>query len=702
VTSDPAAQYQADLVNYATSYAQSDFPVFPVHAPLKVGLCDCSNGERCQSPGKHPRTANGFKDATTDELTIRRWWKEAPRANVAIAVPSGYVVLDIDGQEGIDALAEAGYVIPDTPTATTGKGWHHWFTTNGEGDLPPRAGLLPKVDLRGPGSYVVAPPSLHITGRQYRWTVSPTDREFAPCPSWLRDLAAKSGSNAAGERVVLDMASILAGVPEGQRDSAVYRAAAKLRYADVPYDWAVSAVEQAAANCQPPLDRALARSKVDAVYGKYQPSINLDAGQGEATLLNENSVRVVLTGGNGPVEFVFADMEKVGGAFDAELTVQMMMPGTAGDSYVQRINLLSHNARDSCRRELESIFGTTDKGLWAKLLNRAITQAQQMYLGIDRSTRVRDIAAPLAIEYVVDGVVPEGRPTIGFGAGSASKTFLAMSMALAVARGEPWLGRKTQKRNVLLIDYETGKPTVGYRFGRLARALGMDEVPDNIHTWWADGIPLLDQTDAIRRSIERNNIGFLLLDHCAVACGGEPERSESALRFHRAVSKLGLPMFAIAHVTGDAETNPDLVKRPFGSIFWSNGCSMTWYIRREDQEEESDHASVGLFARKYNDSARPRDFGLTIDFYGVSGPITIESADLRDSTQLVGSRGKEYVLEAALDYPMTIAELEKATGINGNTIKSLLRRNAAMFESIEPAGGGRGKQQQWQRRGVLP
>src|SRR5579864_2559611 len=67
----------------AWQYADRGWPVFPVHT-VADEHCSCGNAD-CSSPGKHPRTAHGVKDATTDPTRIRAWWQEWPGSNVAIA-----------------------------------------------------------------------------------------------------------------------------------------------------------------------------------------------------------------------------------------------------------------------------------------------------------------------------------------------------------------------------------------------------------------------------------------------------------------------------------------------------------------------------------------------------------------------------------------------------------------------------------------
>jgi hypothetical protein len=92
----------------AAFYAERGWYVFLIHC-VRNGRCTCGRTD-CSGPGKHPRTGNGLKDASTDPETIRGWWKRWPDANVGIVTGevSGIVVVDIDpryqGDESLEKL----------------------------------------------------------------------------------------------------------------------------------------------------------------------------------------------------------------------------------------------------------------------------------------------------------------------------------------------------------------------------------------------------------------------------------------------------------------------------------------------------------------------------------------------------------------------------------------------------------------------
>ncbi len=179
----------------ALGYARGGWPVLPLHAPTTSGCCSCSRKATCTHIGKHPRTRQGCKDATTDESTIRRWWKKWPDANIGIATggSSGVLVLDVDNKTGrqgdasLDQLCTQYHWQPAaTYTVRTGCGKHLYFTVPHGCTVKNRADILDGIDLRGDGGYVVAPPSIHATGTVYSLS-NPAAPEVAP--DWLVALA---------------------------------------------------------------------------------------------------------------------------------------------------------------------------------------------------------------------------------------------------------------------------------------------------------------------------------------------------------------------------------------------------------------------------------------------------------------------------------------------------------------------------------
>src|SRR5262245_43881597 len=67
----------------ALSQRARGWQVIPIYA-IVDGVCSCARGAECTSPGKHPITSRGLKDATLDAAKIRRWWANVPNANIAV------------------------------------------------------------------------------------------------------------------------------------------------------------------------------------------------------------------------------------------------------------------------------------------------------------------------------------------------------------------------------------------------------------------------------------------------------------------------------------------------------------------------------------------------------------------------------------------------------------------------------------------
>lgn len=173
-------------VDAPRAYAERGWPVFPVAARGKLPLIGSAHkdGEPCE--GECGRDGHGFYDATTDLDRITEWWRRWPTANIGLRTGVVFDVIDIDGPEGLEALNVYRADRPITwgpESQTGGGGWHLLHLPSGAGN---RAGVLRKVDFRGAGGYIVAPPSVHPNGGLYRWAeMAGPDEPLEPLPGWL-------------------------------------------------------------------------------------------------------------------------------------------------------------------------------------------------------------------------------------------------------------------------------------------------------------------------------------------------------------------------------------------------------------------------------------------------------------------------------------------------------------------------------------
>jgi hypothetical protein len=163
-------------LDFALNYAcEWNWAVFPLHSIATDGFCTCGESA-CKSEGKHPRTKNGCLNASKDASQINAWWAQWPEANIGIATGqiSGIVVLDIDvakGARNADLIfGKVDQTVFTTPKVKTGGGLHFYYKYPAGHDIRNSASKLGKfIDVRGEGGYVVAPPSKHITGKQYEF-----------------------------------------------------------------------------------------------------------------------------------------------------------------------------------------------------------------------------------------------------------------------------------------------------------------------------------------------------------------------------------------------------------------------------------------------------------------------------------------------------------------------------------------------------
>ena len=204
-------------LGHALALAKRGFAVFPIWWPRERQgsdrrlICACKRGADCTSPAKHPfgpLAPHGLLSASVDSDLIRQWFSEVPHANLG-AVTDKLIALDVDprhdGDESLRALEREHGELPTTwRVLTGGLGQHLMFTCpDGVEVRSSRASdnpvLGPGIDIRARSGYIIAPPSRHISGRVYAWSVDhhPSEVALAVAPDWLiKRLAAPAADEA--------------------------------------------------------------------------------------------------------------------------------------------------------------------------------------------------------------------------------------------------------------------------------------------------------------------------------------------------------------------------------------------------------------------------------------------------------------------------------------------------------------------------
>lgn len=232
----------------ALQFQQLGYPVFPL-------------GRLSKRPHKMLGPSGGFKHASRRWSDVDRWWSQDRLAGVGVptGMGSGLVVVDLDIKRGEDGRAQMSAFMEqnrlswngEPPIVATPSGGYHLWLRIPPITLPSRTSILPGVDIKADGGYVVVPPSMtevvfapHSGDRggvarlPYRW-VSGCPCSVPSAPQWLVDWVitthgtgsgggGRSGGGGAAwaDGPPLDLAELVrTGLPVGQRNDLLYRLA---------------------------------------------------------------------------------------------------------------------------------------------------------------------------------------------------------------------------------------------------------------------------------------------------------------------------------------------------------------------------------------------------------------------------------------------------------------------------------------------
>jgi hypothetical protein len=246
------------------------------------------------------------------------------------------------------------------------------------------------------------------------------------------------------------------------------------------------------------------------------------------------------------------------------------------------------------------------------------------------------------------------------------------SLVLLVVGGE--LARRGIP--VLYTDWEW---TPDRHLRRKRRLFGGERL-DTLH-YLRCHAPLAVEADRIRRYCDQHRIAFVVGDSVAFACDGKLSDDDTAIRFHRVCANDLPPSLWAAHVP-KSTVGPDAKATvgPFGSVFFSNLCRMTWQVKKQIGASE-DLVTVALLPEKQNDGARVQAVGLEFDF--TPDRITVRNVNVAAveglADKLPLALRMQHLLKGG---PLTIAEMATRLDAKADSVKKAATRNPAFTQVI--------------------
>lgn len=250
----------SEMLDAALIYLSMGWCVYPVHSvDPESGFCTCGRKD-CPAPGKHPigRWAD-FQNRLPTEREVELWFSSMD-CNIGTVTGrvSGIVVVDVDGGQGQETLK--GLTLDPTLTAKTGGGGLHLFY---ELDRPvsSRVRALEGIDIRADGGFVVLPPSIHKSGKRYRWLEPQGLALYDPEPfdNPLQRYVTEGGWQD----------ELLQGVGEGERSVTAARLSGRYANLGLSFDETCLILVGWNQRNEPPLDERELLRTVRAVYAKH-------------------------------------------------------------------------------------------------------------------------------------------------------------------------------------------------------------------------------------------------------------------------------------------------------------------------------------------------------------------------------------------------------------------------------------------------
>jgi len=193
--------------------------------------------------------------------------------------------------------------------------------------------------------------------------------------------------------------------------------------------------------------------------------------------------------------------------------------------------------------------------------------------------RLADFAAspPMAPPQIIEGILHQGCKMILGGTSKSNKSWCLLDLAMSVASGQPWWGRKCVKLPVVYINFELQPWALAERINALCAARpDRRDIGDTFHLWNLRGhnadITLL--RPKLEEQLAKHTFGLIILDPAYKVLGNRDENANGEIanlmnEFEALAQKTGAAIVVAHHFAKGDSTAKNAMDRMSGAGAWA-------------------------------------------------------------------------------------------------------------------------------------
>lgn len=153
--------------------------------------------------------------------------------------------------------------------------------------------------------------------------------------------------------------------------------------------------------------------------------------------------------------------------------------------------------------------------------------------------------------YLISGLLARGTNNTLISQSGVGKTYLSFDMAVAVALGKPFLGLKTVKSRVFVVDQDQPADDSNMRMSQFLNYHKVDESENLITSFNQDELQLRD--GSLLKATNEVNPDLLIVDSLSTVSAGlnlnDPTDSQKFKNFHRSCTNKSITILFLHHVS---------------------------------------------------------------------------------------------------------------------------------------------------------